>query len=308
MGSPWRSPTLYRFCTEAIWRLSAPWNPIGRIFPSCWGRGCEAPAMCAKMRLTESDLKFVVETVATQRRDHDHIINLVRDKEDLLEPMLDDPKLAQRLVGNKEFSSGLALPDVRRAVAPRVPRPRRPVICVQRDARGKRIPVLEASQAVRLLGDPTMREYLTGMLCSFVRTNTGLLHWRERGAWRKRKFSDVDMDDMIALCHLVEPSFSRAFTNASLTSRCSSPVSTPITPRFLSGGPGAKPRARAPCPITSAKADASMRWPREKPNRRGRPLSSRCSRKNSPEREALNTLNDCYLEPLRARYFDHPAG
>ena len=50
------------------------------------------------MRLTESDLKFVVETVATRRRDHDHIIGLIRDKDDLLEPMLEDPKLAERLI------------------------------------------------------------------------------------------------------------------------------------------------------------------------------------------------------------------
>ena len=33
------------------------------------------------MHLTESDLKFVVETVATKRRDHDHVIGLVRDKD-----------------------------------------------------------------------------------------------------------------------------------------------------------------------------------------------------------------------------------
>ena len=45
------------------------------------------------------------------------------------------------------------------------------------------------------------------MLCSFVRTNTGLLYWKERGTWRKRKFSDLDMDDMIALCQLVEQRF-----------------------------------------------------------------------------------------------------
>ena len=50
------------------------------------------------MRLTESDLKFVVETVATRRRDHDHILELVRDREELLEVMLNDPKLAERLL------------------------------------------------------------------------------------------------------------------------------------------------------------------------------------------------------------------
>jgi hypothetical protein len=49
------------------------------------------------LRLTESDLRFVVKTVATKRRDYDHIVNLVRDKEDLLELMLEDPKLSERL-------------------------------------------------------------------------------------------------------------------------------------------------------------------------------------------------------------------
>jgi hypothetical protein len=48
------------------------------------------------LHLTESDLRFLVETVATSRRDYDHIVNLIRDKEDLLEPMLKDPKHKQR--------------------------------------------------------------------------------------------------------------------------------------------------------------------------------------------------------------------
>jgi hypothetical protein len=43
------------------------------------------------LHLSESDLRFLVETVATNRRDYDHIVNLIRDKEDLLEPVLEDP-------------------------------------------------------------------------------------------------------------------------------------------------------------------------------------------------------------------------
>ena len=41
------------------------------------------------LNLSESDLRFLVQTVATNRRDYDHIVDLIRDKEDLLEPMLD---------------------------------------------------------------------------------------------------------------------------------------------------------------------------------------------------------------------------
>jgi hypothetical protein len=40
--------------------------------------------------------------VATSRRDYDHIVNLIRDKEDLLEPMLEDPKLTERLFHDEE--------------------------------------------------------------------------------------------------------------------------------------------------------------------------------------------------------------
>src|SRR5271169_6832645 len=54
------------------------------------------------LHLSESDLRFLVETVATNRRDYDHVTTLIRDKEDLLEPMLEDPKLTERLFRDEE--------------------------------------------------------------------------------------------------------------------------------------------------------------------------------------------------------------
>jgi len=54
------------------------------------------------LNLSKSDLRFLVESVATSRRDYDHIVNLIRDKEDLLEPMLEDPKLLERLFHDQE--------------------------------------------------------------------------------------------------------------------------------------------------------------------------------------------------------------
>jgi hypothetical protein len=54
------------------------------------------------LNLSESDLRFLVESVANSRRDYDHIVNLIRGKEDLLEPMLEDPKLLERLFHDQE--------------------------------------------------------------------------------------------------------------------------------------------------------------------------------------------------------------
>jgi hypothetical protein len=152
-------------------------------------------------------LKFVVETVATGGRNHDHILELLRGKSDLLEPMLEDPMLTDRLVSEHEaffrVSPCLLFAVLLRGVWRDF---KGQAFILERDARCKRIAVFEAPQVAELLGDPALREYLIEMLCSFVRTNTGVLYFKERGTWGKRKFSDLDMDDMIRLCHLVEPS------------------------------------------------------------------------------------------------------
>src|SRR5262249_33916301 len=158
------------------------------------------------MRLTENDLKFVVETVATERRDHGKLVALVRDKPDLLDPMLDDPKLAERLLNEQEAFALVSPYLLFAALLRRVLREiKGRTFILERDARGKSIPVFEADKVAQLLAEPAMREYLIEMLCSFVRTNTGTLYYKERGQWRHRKFSDLDMYDMIALCQLVEP-------------------------------------------------------------------------------------------------------
>ena len=264
--------------------------------------------MRVEMRLSESDLKFVVETVANRRRDHDRIIELVRDKEDLLEPMLEDPKLVERLIKEQEvfvrvspyLMFGVLLRRVRRDLEGQS-------FVFDRDTSGKRIPVFEAPKAVQLLGDPAMREYLIEMLCSFVRTNTGLLYWKERGAWHKRKFSDVDMDDMIALCHLVEPPFKpRLYKRVADIAL----FLTGIYPDHIS------------LFVRQPRSQAARRRTVPDYEREGRRFYALAAREAEPPcpasvfeglaekftlaREALNTLNDCYLKPLRAGYFDQP--
>ena len=259
------------------------------------------------MRLTESDLKFVVETVATTRRDHDHIIGLIRDKDDLLEPMLEDPKLAERLVNELEVLVRIS-PYLMFTVLLR--RVRRDLesqsFLLEWDASGQRIPVFAAAQAGELLGDPPMREYLTEMLCSFVRTNIAVLYRQEGRGWQKRKFSDMDMDDMMALCQLVEsqlkPRFYKRIADIAL---------------FLTG-------------IYPDHASAFVRKPRsqdwrlvpdyERAGRRFYTLAAREAEPPGPAsvfeqlaekftlaREALNLLSDRYLKPIRSRYFDQSA-
>jgi hypothetical protein len=275
-----------------------------------WHRAARLRALRASMRLTESDLKFVVQTVATRRQDHEHVLALIRHKDDLLEPMLEDPRLAERLIAEEEVFVRVS-PYLMFAVLLR--RIRRDLegesFVVERDARGRRIPVFEAPRAVRFLGDAFTREYLTEVLCSFVRTNTGLLYWKERGAWHKRKFSDVDMDDMIALCHLVEPEFKpRLYKRVADIAL------------FLTGiyPDHTRPAVGRPRRLAAARRATSDY---ERDGRRFYVLAAREPEPPWPAsvfkglaegftlaREALNALSDRYLRPFRERYFDAPAG
>ena len=54
------------------------------------------------IKLSDKDLMFVIQTVATQRRDYEHIKEIVEGKPDLLDLMLDDEKLFQRLLREEE--------------------------------------------------------------------------------------------------------------------------------------------------------------------------------------------------------------
>jgi len=263
-----------------------------------------------KLRLTESDLRFLVETVATRRRDHEHIIGLVRDKDDLLEPMLEDPKVVERLLNDQEafvevspyLMFAALLRRVRRDLEGRS-------FVLERQTRGRRIPVFDAPQAAQLIGEPATRDYLTEMLCSFVRTHTGVLWWKEGGTWHQRRFSDVDLDDLMALCQLVEPAY-----RPRLYKRIAD-VALFLAGIYPDHAAWGSRRVRSPAAVRRSMPDY------EREGRRFYALAAReaappwpasvfeaLAEKFTLAREALNTLSDRYLKALRARYFEPPVG
>jgi hypothetical protein len=158
------------------------------------------------LRLNEIDLRFLIETVATERRDYEHIANLVRDKEDLLDSMLEDPKLLDRLLKEEEslirvspyLLFSVSLRHVRRDLG-------KHGYILEIDSKGKRIPVFEAPAVVELLSDKQLLNYLAEMLTFFARTNSGVVYWEEHGTWHKQRFSDIDIDDMIQLARIIDP-------------------------------------------------------------------------------------------------------
>jgi hypothetical protein len=259
------------------------------------------------LHLSETDLRFLVETVATRRHDYDHIANLVRDKEDLLEPMLEDPRLMQRLFQDQEafvrvsprFLFTVLLGRVRRELE-------REAYILETDFKGKRVPVFEAPLVAEMLSDKQARNYLADMLSSFARTNSGVIYWKERGSWHRRRFSDIDMDDMIELARISGPELRPALYNriADIALFLSG-----IFPDHLS----LFSRRRTSFSVARTLKDHEQQGQRfynlaarETEQAQRQPILKRLAEKFTLARWALNTLSERHLKTQRAQYFSIP--
>src|ERR1700722_20547760 len=113
------------------------------------------------LHFSESDLRFLVETIATKRRDYDHIVSLLRGKEDLLEPLLDDPKLTERLFRDQEalvrvtpyMLFSVLLRQLRREL-------KTEAYVLDLETDGKRIPIFEGPAVAEMLSNSPTLDYL----------------------------------------------------------------------------------------------------------------------------------------------------
>jgi len=155
--------------------------------------------------LSDADLRFIVEAVATQRSDHAHIIELVRDKPDFLEVMLDSEKLFRRVITEEDILIKISprlLFDIllRRALKDI----ERESYTMERVGAVERIPVFDNERVVDLMKDKRLRDYLCDVLVSFTRTQSATVYFKSGRVYRRRRYSDLDVDDMIAISGLVE--------------------------------------------------------------------------------------------------------
>lgn len=261
------------------------------------------------LHLTESDLRFLVETVATSRRDYDHVMGLVRGKEDLLEPMLEDPKLTERLFREEEalvrISPHLLFSVLLRRLRKELDKE---AYIVDVDARGKRIPIFESPAVVQMLSDKKVRDYLAEMLSSFTRTNNGIIYWKERGTWHKRRFSDIDIDDMIELARIIDPEM-----RPGLYKRIADIA------LFLSGIFPERATLFAVRRKTMYSAERTLEDYEQMGRRfysvaaletdqaQWKPVLETLAEKFTLARLALNSLSERYVKTHRARYFRFPA-
>lgn len=155
------------------------------------------------LRLSDVDLRFIIETLSPQLRDR---IDDIREDEDILTGMLEDERLFSRIMNDEEIMLKIS-PKLFFTVLMIKARKdlNREYYTIERD-RFHRIPVFDIESVRELMNQDDVLEYLIDMLVSFTKTESQTVYYVVKGrrGLRRIKFSDIDVFDMLHLAELVD--------------------------------------------------------------------------------------------------------
>jgi hypothetical protein len=259
---------------------------------------------------TDDDLRFVAETAGAGRCRPEEAPAVLRAQDGLLDVMLEDDRLVERVLGDDHALLHVSPRLVFSVLLRRVVRDLQGQRYTLERGGGETVAVFDAPRVRRFVAEPEIWTYLVSMLASFVRNESVTVLVRRREHYIRRRFNTSSLDDMMALAGLVDadevPWIFRRIADIAL-------FQSGIFPRSLRG---VRPRAaRASVPPTVATYEEhGRRFYRLAASRaaeqpRSAAAESRVLRALAEEfpaaRKSLELLSDRYLRwtPCAVRWF-----
>lgn len=158
--------------------------------------------MAKPERFTDEDLRFVADTVGAGSAAEAPVY--LRARPDLLDVMLEDDRLVDRLLGDEQALLRVSPRLVFSVLLRRVVRDlHQKSYTVERTA-DETIAVFDATQVRRFVAEPAIWQYLVSMLTSFVRNESVTVLVRRRDHYVRRRFNTSSLEDMIDLSGLAD--------------------------------------------------------------------------------------------------------
>jgi hypothetical protein len=153
-------------------------------------------------RFTDEDLKFVAETVAAGRYDAAEAPARLRGRDDLLDVMLEDDRLVDRLLAEDQALLRVSPRLVFSVLLRRVMRDLQQRPYTVERAADETVAVFDATQVRRFIAEPEIWHYLVSMLTSFIRNESLTVLIRRKEHYVRRRFNTSSLEDMIDLVGL----------------------------------------------------------------------------------------------------------
>jgi hypothetical protein len=158
-----------------------------------------------KLRLTDRDLKFLVETVSPGVSDKANLIRIIREDDDFRKTYLSNEQVFRKVMDDEEVLLKISPTLYFEILLREAVRDLSASGYTLEKTRTMSIPVFDTKDLVALLEQESVLEYLADMLSSFTRVESYAVSVRiRRGVWRKFRFNDLDIRSLMSLCGLVE--------------------------------------------------------------------------------------------------------
>jgi hypothetical protein len=153
--------------------------------------------------LSEHDLRFVAETIWGEGGEARDASDRLRARGDLLDVALEDERLVRRLLGDEQILLRVSPRLVFTVLLRRVSRDLLQRSYTLERTTAETVAVFDAPRVRRFIAEPAIGAYLVDLLTSFVRTETFTVWMRRGERYRRRRFSTMSLEDMIAFAGLV---------------------------------------------------------------------------------------------------------
>jgi len=266
-----------------------------------------------QQQLTDEDLRFVAETVGGGGlRDPGESPARLREREDLLDVLLEDDRLVERLLGDEHVLLRVSPRFMFTVLLRRVVRDLRDRPYTLERSAAETVAVFDAPRVRRFIAEPAMWTYLVRLLTSFVRNEFVTVYVKRRDAYVRRRFNTSDLDDMLILAGLADrdemPWLSRRIADIALFQSGVFPDS--LRRARARGGSAARPRVLPPS--REAYEEHGRRFYRlaaaQPEVGADGPVLEALAEEFPTARKSLELLSDRYLRWTRLRLFPAQGG
>jgi hypothetical protein len=164
------------------------------------------------LRLSDSDLDFLIETVSSDVTDKLRLKKIIREDEDFQNQFIGEDKVFRKVMDDDEILLKISPALFFEILLKKAVNELAGRSYTYEKTSTMRIPVFDSRDVADLLGKESILKYLADMLSSFTRIESYTLSFRvKQGVWRKIRFNDLDIHSLMSFAEVVDAPYRLSF-------------------------------------------------------------------------------------------------